>query len=202
MNQEEFNKRVGENLNKYRKFNNFTQLQIAEKLNYSDKAVSKWENGECLPDVYVIKQLADIYGVTVNDLITPRSKPKASFSKINSFFVPLLSCCIVWLVALFAFFILDSTLKGFTKPWLVFIMAIPASAIITLVFSCIYKNRYVQLISITVIIWTVILSFHLALVDIFSEITTLYFVGIPLQVAALIWYLYRHIVRRKLKNKN
>ena len=76
--QEEFNKLVGENLAKYRKFNNYTQIALAEKINYSDKAVSKWEKGECLPDVYVLKQLADLYGVTVNDLITPNKKPKAS----------------------------------------------------------------------------------------------------------------------------
>ncbi len=200
--QEEFNKRVGENLSKYRKFNNYTQIQIAEKLSYSDKAVSKWENGECLPDVYVLKQLADVYGVTVNDLITPRHKPKVSVNKINSFFLPVLSCCIVWIVALVAFFILEATLKGFTKPWLAFIIALPCSAIITLVFSCIYKNRYIQLISISVIIWTVILSLHLGFMDIFSEITMLYFIGIPLQIATLVWYLYRHIIRRKIKNKN
>ncbi len=199
--QEEFNKLVGENLAKYRKFNNYTQIALAEKINYSDKAVSKWENGECLPDVYVLKQLADLYGVSINDLITPRSKPKASFSKTNSFFTPLLSCCIVWLVALIAFFIISVSLKNYNKPWIVFIIAIPVSAIITLVFSCIYKNRYIQLLSISVIIWTFILSLHLALVDLFNEIVMLYLIGIPVQIMFILWYLYRHIIRRRLKSK-
>ncbi len=200
MTQEEFNKSVGENLAKYRKFNNYTQIALAEKINYSDKAVSKWENGECLPDVYVLKQLADLYGVTVNDLITKRNKPRASFSKTNSFFAPLLSCCIVWVVALLAFFIIMVAFKTYDKPWIVFIVSIPVSAIITLVFSCIYRNRCIQFISISTIIWTFILTLHLALVDLFSEIVFLYLVGIPVEVMAIIWYIYRLIIRKKRKH--
>jgi len=45
-----------------------TQAELAEKLNYSDKAVSKWERGESLPDITVIKQFADLFGVTVDSL--------------------------------------------------------------------------------------------------------------------------------------
>ena len=199
--QEEFNKSVGENLAKYRKFNNYTQIALADKINYSDKAVSKWENGECLPDVYVLKQLADLYGVTVNDLITPKTKPRASLSKTNHFFTPLLSCCIVWVVAVLAFFILWAFVKGYDKPWIAFIIAIPISAIITLVFSCIYKNRLNQFISISVIIWTFILSLHLLLIDVLNEISMLYIIGIPVEVMVIIWYIYRLIIRKKLKNR-
>ncbi len=199
--QEEFNKSVGENLARYRKFNNYTQIALADKINYSDKAVSKWENGECLPDVYVLKQLADLYGVTINDLITPKAKPKASFNKTNHFFTPLLSCSLVWLVAVFAFFILWAFVKSYDKPWITFILAIPISAIITLVFSCIYKNRLNQFISISIIIWTCILSIHLLLNDILHEISMLYIIGIPIEVMVIIWYIYRLIIRKKLKNK-
>ena len=89
--QEEFNKTVADNLILYRKNSGLTQLALAEKLNYSDKAVSKWERGENLPDVYVLKQIADLYGVTVNDLITPRKKVKQPVKKMNALFIPLLS---------------------------------------------------------------------------------------------------------------
>lgn len=199
--QEEFNKLVGENLAKYRKFNNYTQIALAEKINYSDKAVSKWENGECLPDVYVLKQLADLYGVTINDLITPRNKPKTSVGKTKKVFTPLLSCCIVWIVALFVFFILSAFVKSFDKPWLSFIIAIPCSAILVLIFSCIYKNRLIQFFSISTIIWTVVLTFHLSFVEIFSEILMLYYIAIPVQVMFLLWFIYHFIVRKKQKNK-
>lgn len=201
MQQEEFNKKIGENLAKYRKFNGFTQLALAEKLNYSDKAVSKWENGECLPDVYVLKQIADLYGVTVNDLLTLRNKPKASLNKVKSFFSPALSICIVYVVALIVFFALKIIFKNFDKQWLVFIFAIPVSAILLLIFSCIYKNRFIQILSISTIIWTTILSLHLSLAHVLQEIFMLYYIGIPLQVIALLWYLYKYLVRRKTKSK-
>ena len=199
--QEEFNKLVGENLAKYRKFNNYTQIALAEKINYSDKAVSKWENGECLPDVYVLKQLADLYGVSVNDLISPNKKVKASVNKTNRVFNPLLSCCIVWIVAIFVFFILSAFVKTFDKAWLSFIIAIPCSAIVILVFSCIYKHRLIQFFSISAIIWTVILTLHLSFIEIFNEILMLYYIGIPVQILFILWYIYRFIVRKKQKNK-
>ena len=59
----EFKKIVAENLVRERRESGLTQLDIAKKLNYSDKAVSKWERGAAVPDAYVLKQLATIYNV-------------------------------------------------------------------------------------------------------------------------------------------
>lgn len=195
--QEEFIKLVGENLAKYRKFNNYTQIALAEKLNYSDKAISKWENGECLPEIYVLKKIADLYGVTVNDLITPRKKPRQSQNKVKAFFTPALSCCIAWIVALLAFFLIRVITPTFQMHWYTFILAIPTTFIIIFVFSCIYKNFWIQILSLSAIIWTTILTIHIALIPISKEITTLYFLGIPLQVIAILWYTYRFITKKK-----
>ena len=65
----EFRKTVAKNLAAYRKMSGLTQLELAEKLNYSDKSVSKWERGDGLPDVYVLKTLADFYGVTTDYIL-------------------------------------------------------------------------------------------------------------------------------------
>ena len=62
---------IAKNIAKVRRAAGMTQLQLAEQLNYSDKAVSKWESGASLPDIVVLKQIADIFGVTVDYLITP-----------------------------------------------------------------------------------------------------------------------------------
>ena len=59
------------NLIKLRNAASMTQLELAERLNFSDKAVSKWERAESMPDVYTIKQLADLFQVSVDDLLTP-----------------------------------------------------------------------------------------------------------------------------------
>ena len=199
--QEEFTKRVGENLAKYRKYNGLTQVALADKLNYSDKAISKWENGECLPDIYVLDCIAKLYGVTVNDILSLKSKPKTGSNKLKQFFAPALSCCIVWVVALLVFFITRVAYSSFDKHWLVFIIAIPISSIITLVFSCIYKNLLIQYFSISIIIWTTILVAHIIFINFSKEILTLYYLGIPLQAIFSLWYLYKHIAKRKNKRK-
>ena len=59
---------VSENLTELRKEKKLTQLELAEKINYSDKAVSKWENGEALPDIETLQKLCDFYGVTLDYL--------------------------------------------------------------------------------------------------------------------------------------
>ena len=68
MNEENFKKLVAKNLSFYRKANKLTQLELAEKLNYSDKAISKWERGESLPDLYTLNVIAEFFGITINDL--------------------------------------------------------------------------------------------------------------------------------------
>lgn len=60
---------VSKNIAAYRKAHSDTQLTLAEKLNYSDKSVSKWERGESLPDIFILTQIADLYGITVSNLI-------------------------------------------------------------------------------------------------------------------------------------
>lgn len=60
---------VAENLTALRKSHGYTQAQLAEQLHYSDKAVSKWERGESMPDLAVMKQLADFYGILIDDLL-------------------------------------------------------------------------------------------------------------------------------------
>lgn len=66
---------VAGNLSACRKQHGLTQLQLAELLHYSDKAVSKWERGESMPDLAVMKQLADFYGMSIDDfLLAPEQR--------------------------------------------------------------------------------------------------------------------------------
>ena len=60
---------IGTNISLYRKKAGLTQAGLAEKLNYSDKAVSKWERGESIPDVLTLAMLAECFEITVNDLL-------------------------------------------------------------------------------------------------------------------------------------
>ncbi|MBO7215197.1 MAG: helix-turn-helix transcriptional regulator [Clostridia bacterium] len=185
---EQFNETVASNIAKYRKFNNLTQLALAEKLNYSDKAVAKWESGESLPDSFVLYQIASIFGITLNDLLSNRKGVKIPSTKIKSIVVPTLADCIVWLVALISFITLSAVFNGEVKSWLSFIVAIPVTFILFLIFACIYKNLLVQFISISGIIWSTLLTAHLFLIGTLSIASYLYFIGIPIQIAFIIKY--------------
>ena len=115
--------KIKENLIKYRKEAGMTQLQLAQKLGYSDKTVSKWEREEGVPDIYILKQIADLYGITVNDLIgdgeTIKKKGKKiglpKISKRNKIIIALLSAGLVWTVAITLYVILDLSIPDIEK---------------------------------------------------------------------------------------
>ena len=80
MTEQEFKATVAENLISYRKLNNFTHLELAQCINYSDKSISKWERGESLPDVFVLSLIAQVYGITVSELIGEQAPDKATLA--------------------------------------------------------------------------------------------------------------------------
>ncbi len=99
MTEQELRETVAKNLIAYRKLNKLTQLELAEKINYSDKSVSKWERGDGLPDLYVLKLIADLYDISVNDLISQkkpkkyRSSRKTAHFNSAAFYCARLACC-------------------------------------------------------------------------------------------------------------
>lgn len=191
--QENFNLTVSKNLIAYRKLNNLTQLDLAEKLNYSDKAISKWERGECLPDVYTLNQIASLYNITLDDLLASDMQPKKGVKnkKFKPFFITLLSSCLVWLVATAIFVLLKMIFVSAENLWLSFIIAMPVNFIILIVFTSIYKSKLGQFISVTGLVWTTILSLDLCLKNVVNQTSLLYIIGIPLQIAVIFWYCFK-----------
>lgn len=66
---------IANNIIKYRKEKGLTQLELAEMLNYSDKTLSKWERAEAIPDIITLKQLSEIFEVSVEVLISDEYVP-------------------------------------------------------------------------------------------------------------------------------
>ena len=60
---------IAANITNLRKNSGMTQQDLAVRLNYTDKAISKWERGESVPDIVILKQIADIFGITVDYLL-------------------------------------------------------------------------------------------------------------------------------------
>lgn len=187
----ELNEIIAKNLTMYRKQMQLTQAELAEKINYSDKSISKWERGEGIPDIAILKKLSDFYGVTVNDLLSEEKEIKPIKLKKKIFqkhvIIPSLSVGIVWLVATLVFIGLNLFPNVLTtSSWLCFIYAIPVSAIVVTVFASIWRQNLVNFISISVICWTVTLSVTLSIL--LSNAWILYLIPTVLQVLLVFWF--------------
>ena len=187
---------LAKNLAYYRKASGLTQLELAEKFNYSDKSVSKWERGEGFPDVFVLKSLADFYGITIDDFYQSEHKAvKVSQNRRRKqIFLRLLSIGICWLVVLMTFFFLDTLLGNSYafKPWLTFIYGTLATGIVWLVWEFIYHQRFLRMLATSVIIWTGALSLFLTFYVIMNlPLPLIFIVAIPLEILEIIWYLFR-----------
>ncbi|MBR2309677.1 MAG: helix-turn-helix domain-containing protein [Oscillospiraceae bacterium] len=208
MNDEKLKKQIGANIAAYRKQLRLTQAGLAEKLNYSDKAVSKWERGESVPDVLILCQLAELFQITVNELVEdPNALPENSGStmervmgkavektlkrKADKRIILGLSSVLVWFVALLVF-VVFSTLN-IPKSWLAFILAIPANAVVLLSLRSAWRDFRWNQILISAIVWGSILSVYMLLLVLFQvNFWKLFLLGIPGQIAVLLWArLYR-----------
>ena len=195
---------LAKNLAYYRKASGLTQLELADKFNYSDKSVSKWERGEGFPDIFVLKSLADFYGITVDDFYQSEHKAvKVSQNKKRKqTYLKLLSIGINWLVTVLTFFLLNTLLSRFApdapfEPWLTFIYGTLTTGIILLVWEFIYHNRFLRMIATSIIIWTAALSLFLTFFVVMNTpLPLLFIVAIPLEVLEIIWYLFRRNRKR------
>ena len=192
MTQEELKKNFSNNLIRLRKTNNLTQLALAEKLNYSDKAISKWEVGSVIPDVETMTQIADFFGITVNDLIYSESKKK--YRKIfreNHLNLTGLSIGLAWFVATIVFFILQEA-TDLTRPWLTFIVTIPISFIILVVLSCLWFGKTTTMIAVSGLAWSSILTIFLLLNT--PSYWFLFVIGVVGQLLIIFWSQLKKIV--------
>lgn len=193
MTNEELKKNFSNNLTKLRKANNLTQLQLAEKLNYSDKAISKWEVGSVLPDVETISQIADFFGITVNDLIYPeRKKILKSFFQ-NHLLITLGSFGLIWFLSTIIYFVIEEA-SPLSRAWLTFIFTIPISFIDLIIFTSLWFKRVWIVLSVSGFFWGVIISLYIALGR--PEWWFLFIIGTVGQIVILI---YSQIKRRSIK---
>lgn len=192
---------IAENLVYYRKAMGLTQLEIAEKFNYSDKSISKWERAEGLPDALVLKALADFYGIRVDDFFRVEKRRIIMSKTSKRWFIVGLSEMLLWLVFGATFVILSIALPGIFKWWLIFTYAAAASFILAVIWAGIYHKKFYQLIATTGIIWHTIVAVFLTMLFTTSvpNLWLLFLIGIPLEGLAILWYFLK---RNSKKNVN
>lgn len=207
---EELKDIIAHNLVRYRKSSGLTQQELADKINYSDKAVSKWERAEGMPDVAVLKALADIYDVTVNDfLVMPDVKPAKPYTKARKakhWLISMLSFFLVWFIATIVMAIGLIVDKHLPMAEYAYIVALPVSMIVLVVFSCIWGKLWMQAVSVSALVWSVCVLVHVLLsplLHISDEYAwTIYLAGAALQLLVILWYLLRFFMRRPIKIDN
>lgn len=206
MNDEQLKARIGLNIALQRKKAGLTQAGLAAKLNYSDKAVSKWERGESIPDVLTLVAMAELFEISVGDLLTdPNALPegdscnlekamskvseKALKRKANKNVILALSSTLVWFVALFIFVVLSSFELTDPYSWIIFVYAVPINAIVLLSLRSAWRDFRWNKALITVISWTGLICLHVSLL-VFAKLNIwkMYLLGIPGQIAIWLWF--------------
>lgn len=216
MTDEKLKVQIGTNISNLRKRQRLTQAGLAEKLNYSDKAVSKWERGESAPDILTLVSIAQVLGVTVDDLISdPNALPEQTGAvqhameqvvqktlkrKADKRIIVQLSSILVWFVALFVYVVLASI--GIENSWLAFFWAIPADAIVVLSLRSAWKDFRSNKILISILMWGSLLSIYMMpLVLLHVNVWRIFLLGIPGQLAIWLWFrMFRPVKTPEVKN--
>ena len=205
MDDEKLKSQIGANIAAHRKRCGLTQAGLAEKLNYSDKAVSKWERGESVPDVITLMLLAEQFEVSITDLLEdPNRIPDDAEGKMqqvvekhlkrkaNKNIILGLSSLLVWFVALLIYVVVSSF--DIPNGWLPFFYAIPANAIVKLSLRSAWHDFRWNRAYISVIVWGVLLSFYVTMWVFFGlHLWRVFLLGIPGQIAIFLWFrMFRH----------
>ena len=189
---------VGKNLAELRKRHGLTQLELAEKFNYTDRAISKWENGDTLPDLEVLYNLCEFYGVTIDYLTHEENarfvKQDEPLSSLNKIAITALVSSVIWSLATVVFVL--SLLRKSTPLWQSFIWAVPLNMVFLVVFNHSYFHlRLLTFISWSIFIWSFLAGAFLSFLQ--ADLWPIFLLGIPAQITMVLWLNIRHTAKNK-----
>lgn len=205
MTDEELKQKIGNSIQFYRQKAGLTQSALAGMLNYSDKSISKWECGDGIPDVIVLKKMADIFNITLNDFLYDSPKNYTPEKQKKHIMIPVLSVFLCWFV-MSIIFILLQIISSYVDlpilvPWLVFVWAVPMSAVILLVFSKIWWTRLTNAIMVSLLDWSLIVSLHLTFTFAYpiAKIHLIYLAAAIFQIIIVLWFIMKGKRKAKIK---
>ena len=181
---------VAKNLANLRKNKKLTQTELAEKFGYSDKAISKWENGDNLPDIQTLYQLCEFYNVTLDFLVNEQNfEDKIKYINhlnrkviINNSMIELLYCSFVWILAVIIYIYL--LIFSEFDYWQIFVWALPATSLVMLLFSKVWKQKIYTFVVRSLFFWTLVIACYIQFIQ--FNIWPLFFLMIPIQVALIL----------------
>lgn len=196
LNMSELRKIIGTNLQELRKQKKYTQLDLANELGYSDKAISKWEKGDSLPDIEVLYQIANFYGVTLDflthegsledkkDYIIPKDDIR------NKIIICILTILIVWSIGLIVYFY--KYFQDNENIWTSFIWPIPATFLVLYIFNAIWGKKIRRYFIASMFAWGIILSLYLEALRNNENVWMIFILGVPIQLILILWSQLKH----------
>ncbi|MBQ8425880.1 MAG: helix-turn-helix transcriptional regulator [Clostridia bacterium] len=196
----DLNSVVARNLIKFRNLEGLSQKELAEKIHYSDKTISKWEKGDSLPDLAVLVKLSEIYKININEFLNEKTKEQEiiiskKFINKQHILVSLLSVGLVGFLSAIVFFILFMIDKTEKFAYLSFVYSFPVCSLIMFVFSIIWWNNYVKTIFCSLTMWGVI--FAICFTFNISKIWILCVVGAVFQIVIIMWFILKDTVKKR-----
>lgn len=184
------NEIIGNNIKELRKVNKMTQFDLAEKLNYSNKTISRWESGDIIPDVQTLNKLSELFEVPLSKMFEPDISIKYKLGRRyrmqigNKLATSLLFVIGVWLLAIMIF--IHYIQNYDTVVWQIFVWAVPLSSIVGLIFNTLWGKKVYNYLLLTLLNWSLITSLYLSLYN--YTFWLLFLVGIPIQIGIILCY--------------
>lgn len=177
------------NLSELRQASGMTQLELGERLNYSDKTVSKWERGESIPDAGILKQIADVFGVTVDYLLDPEhaagAAPAVVLEENDTVYrrhmtIRRIVLAGVWLLSFVIIVLCWIVTQKFF--WLILIWTLPVSFLLSIIFTSLWSRNKGRdnYIFISLFIFSILLAIYLSALK--ANLWMLFLIMIPVEV--------------------
>jgi len=183
---------ASKNITYLRTNNKMTQLELGEALSYSDKAVSKWERAEAIPDAYVLKKLSVLFGVSVDYLLTEHDEDELkavnteNSQRFDRRIISLISFVGTWTLAIIVFTVF--WFLGSTQ-WLVFVYALPVSLIVMIILTAVWSKRRANIYFISLLVWSILATVYLTFIQ--YNWWLLFIVGVPAQIIILLSFMVK-----------
>ena len=183
---------ISQNITHLRKEKNLTQVELAKKINFSDKAISRWEKGEVVPDIETIYALSEIFEVPVSAILEKKETTEDKSKKKNNIKQNILAqiflSCEIWLILCVIYTYINITTE--TSLWQIFVWGVPATSLLLGLFNIKNKNNISSFVCGTVLVWSLITCIYLHLL--YSNPWYIFFIGLPLQGLLIVRYIFNY----------
>lgn len=195
---------VAKNLVTLRKENGLTQIELAQKINFSDKAISRWEKGEVLPDIETLQKLSEVFNVSLSTILENQPNiNKTNSTKLTKKDVlsQIFLFCEIWVIISVVYAYLNISLG--LNLWQLFLWGVPATFLLLIIQNGKKKNNIISFVYGTIFVWSFITCLFLLMLK--SCPWYFFILGVPTQGILIVRYLFNYknnklLDRKKKKN--